>query len=78
MKKKLSQLILILRKLGILRYGVKKYKYTNYRDMPIEALLEPYRLFFYFFQRKESAKVLTPLKGGTELSAGLPFITGVR
>ena len=33
-------IITLLRKLGILRFGVKKYKYTSGRDMPAEALLD--------------------------------------
>jgi hypothetical protein len=28
-----------LRKLGILRFGTKKYRYTSGRDMPAEALM---------------------------------------
>lgn len=30
----------LLRKLGILRYGTKSYSYTNGKDMPAEALLD--------------------------------------
>ena len=30
----------LLRKLGILRYGTKSYKYTSAKDMPIEALMD--------------------------------------
>gem|GEM_PF-3159594 len=40
MKKIFSQLILILRKIGVLRYGVKSYKYTSAKDMPAEALFD--------------------------------------
>jgi len=40
MKKLFSQLILILRKIGVLRFGVKNYTYTSARDMPPEALLD--------------------------------------
>ena len=40
MKKVFSQLIMILRKIGVLRYGVKSYKYTNAKDMPMEALMD--------------------------------------
>lgn len=32
--------ITILRKLNILRFGVKKYKYTSGRDMPAQAILD--------------------------------------
>ncbi len=35
-----QKLILISRKLGILRYGTKKYRYTSGKDMPAEALLD--------------------------------------
>lgn len=35
-----SKLLLILRKVGIFRYGVKKYTYTHGKDMPAEALLD--------------------------------------
>ena len=30
----------VLRKLGILRYGTKSYKYTSAKDMPVGALLD--------------------------------------
>lgn len=40
MKKLFSQFMLILRKVGVLRYGVKKYKYTSAKDMPAEALMD--------------------------------------
>lgn len=40
MKKIFSQLILVLRKIGVLRYGVKSYKYTSAKDLPAEALLD--------------------------------------
>jgi len=40
MGEKLQRLILVLRKLGILRYGTKSYKYTSGKDMPAEALLD--------------------------------------
>ena len=30
----------LLRKLGILRYGTKSYKYTSGRDMPARALMD--------------------------------------
>ena len=40
MKKIFSQLIVILRKIGVLRFGVKSYKYTSAKDMPAEALLD--------------------------------------
>ena len=29
-----------LRKLGILRYGIKSYTYTSGKDMPAEALMD--------------------------------------
>jgi len=35
-----QRLILILRKLGILRYGAVKYKYTSGKDMPARAILD--------------------------------------
>ncbi len=37
---KFRRFILLLRKLGILRYGVKTYKYTSGKDMPAKALLD--------------------------------------
>jgi hypothetical protein len=40
MGEKLQRFILVLRKLGILRYGTKSYKYTSGKDMPAEALLD--------------------------------------
>lgn len=40
MREKLQRFILVLRKLGILRYGTKSYKYTSGKDMPAEALLD--------------------------------------
>ncbi len=33
-------LIDFLRKIGILRFGTKKYSYTSGRDMPPEALMD--------------------------------------
>jgi len=30
----------LLRKLGILRFGTKKYKFTSGKDIPAEALLD--------------------------------------
>lgn len=30
----------LLRKLGIIRYGKKKYTYTSGEDMPVEALMD--------------------------------------
>ena len=36
----MDTILLWLRKLGILRYGTKKYHYTSGRDMPIEALMD--------------------------------------
>ena len=33
-------LIDFLRKIGILRFGTKKYQYTSGRDMPPEALMD--------------------------------------
>jgi hypothetical protein len=32
--------ITLLRKLGILRFGTKEYKYTSGKDMPAEALMD--------------------------------------
>ncbi len=40
MAKKFQRLLLILRKLGILRYGAVKYKYTSGKDMPAQAILD--------------------------------------
>jgi len=40
MGEKFQRLILILRKLGILRYGAIKYKYTSGKDMPAQAILD--------------------------------------
>ncbi len=40
MGQKFQRLILILRKLGILRYGTVKYKYTSGKDMPAQAILD--------------------------------------
>jgi len=37
---KWDSFITLLRKLGILRFGTKKYKYTSGRDMPAEALMD--------------------------------------
>ena len=36
----LERLVLVMRKLGILRYGTKSYKYTSGKDMPARALLD--------------------------------------
>lgn len=36
----LQKIVLIMRKLGILRYGTAKYKYTSGKDMPAPALLD--------------------------------------
>ena len=36
----LERLVLIMRKLGILRYGTKSYKYTSGKDMQARALLD--------------------------------------
>jgi hypothetical protein len=40
MGNKIQRFVLVLRKLGILRYGVKTYKYTSGKDMPARALLD--------------------------------------
>ncbi len=40
MGRKFERLLLILRKLGILRYGAVKYKYTSGKDMPARAILD--------------------------------------
>ncbi len=40
MKNPFSQLLPILRKIGVLRYGTKQYRYTSGKDMPTEALMD--------------------------------------
>ncbi len=40
MKNIFQQCVLILRKLGILRYGVKSYNYTDGKSMSAGALLD--------------------------------------
>lgn len=36
----MQRFILVLRKLGILRYGTKSYRYTSGKDMPAQAILD--------------------------------------
>jgi hypothetical protein len=55
------KIIELLRKLGILRFGVKKYKYTSGKDMPAEALMDDIynadkELMFDFDKNKKKKK----------------------
>jgi len=40
MGERFEQILLVLRKLGILRYGAKSHSYSSGRDMPARALLD--------------------------------------
>ena len=35
-----NKIVLLLHKVGILRSGIKSYRYTSGKDMPAEALLD--------------------------------------
>ncbi|AGF77303.1 hypothetical protein UWK_00725 [Desulfocapsa sulfexigens DSM 10523] len=64
MKKIFAQLVLILRKVGVLRYGVKKYKYTSAKDMPAEALMDNVYDAKKDLITKEDLKKLSPREKG--------------
>lgn len=57
-----SKLLLILRKLGVIRYGVNSYKYTNAKDMPADALLDDIYDAKKDLITKEDLKQLSSLK----------------
>ena len=52
--------ITLLRKLGILRFGTKKYTYTSGRDMPAEALMDdvidPEKDIMFDFDKRKKKK----------------------